>query len=118
MPANQRRYAQAVPVIYICLGIAVLIGLGIFGVKTLFLKQQLKQGAERLSRQRKDLAEVTVNNEALRTTKNQLTAIPALRTAIRTGFITLKQIEPRFVLNIPFERRTVATVLPDSEGGR
>ena len=48
MPANQRRYAQAVPLAYICIGLAILICAGTFGIKILMLKQQLKQGAEHL----------------------------------------------------------------------
>ena len=118
MPANQRRYSQAVPVVYICIGIAVLICLATFGIKTLMLKQQLKQGAERLNRLNKELAEVKTQIESLRTTKSQLTSIPALQAAIKSGVITLKPIEPAVVLNIPADRRTVAAALPGSEGGR
>jgi hypothetical protein len=107
-------------VVYICIGIAVLICLGTFAIKTLLLKQQLKQGGERLNRLRRELAELNTSNEALRTTKNQLTSIPALKKAIAGGIIDLKPIEPRFVLNVPADRRTVANTvaLPGFEGGR
>lgn len=49
MPANKRRYAQAVPLAYICIIVAVLICAATFGIRVLMLKQQLKQGAEHLA---------------------------------------------------------------------
>lgn len=120
MPANQRRYAQAVPLVYICIGVAVLICAGTFGIKVLMLKQQLKQGGERLSCIRKELVEVTTINEALLTRKNQLTSLPALKKAIADGVIKLKPIEESFVVNVPPGRRTVAltTASAGAEEGR
>ena len=119
MPANQRRYAQAVPVVYICIGLAILVCLGTFGIKILFLKQQLKQGGERLGRVRRELNEVNTSNEALRTKKEQLTSLPALKKAIADGVIKLKPIEESFVVNVPAARRTVAVTTPLSgEEGR
>jgi hypothetical protein len=121
MPANQRRYAQAIPVVYISIGIAVLICLGTFGIKTLLLKQQLKQGGERLSRLRKEISELNTSNQSLLTEKNRLTSVPALTKAIADGFfIKLKPIDPRVVVNVRAGHHTVATTvgLPDSEGGR
>ncbi len=120
MPANQRRYAQTVPLAYICIGLAILICAGTFGIKVLMLKQQLKQGAERMARLRKDLNEVNTSNEALRTRKNQLTSLPALKKAIADGVIKLKPIEESFVVNVPAAPRTVAvsSLLLDAEEGR
>ena len=120
MPANQRRYAQAVPLAYICIGLAILIYAGTFGIKILLLKQQLKQGCERQGRLRRELSEVTTSNEALRTRKNQLTSLPTLKKAIADGVIKLKPIEESSVINVPASRRTVAvsTPLSDGEEGR
>jgi len=120
MPANQRRYAQAIPAVYIFIGIAVLFCLGTLGIKTLMLKQQIKQDGERLGLLRKELREFTTSNESLRTEKNKLTSIPALKEAIRKGVIKLKPIESRFVLNVPADRRSVAAhaARTGSEGGR
>jgi hypothetical protein len=116
MPANQRRYAQAVPVAYICIALAILICAGTFGIKILMLKQQLKQGGERLGRIRKELGAVNTSNELLRTRKDQLTSLPALKKAIADGVIKLKPIEESFVVNVPAARRAVAVA--DAEGGR
>ena len=119
MPANQRRYAQAVPLAYICIGLAILIYVGTFGIKILMLKQQVKQGGERLGRLRKELSTVNTSNEALRTKKEQLTSLPALKKAIADGVIKLKPIEESFVVNVPAARRTVAVTTPLSgEEGR
>jgi hypothetical protein len=120
MPANQRRYAQAVPIVYICIVVAILICAGTFGVKILFLKQQLKQGGERLGRLRKELNVVNTSNEALRTKKEQLTSLPALKKAIADGVIKLKPIDEAFVVNVPASPRTVAVSGPliDSQEGR
>lgn len=120
MPANHRPYARAIPLIYIVAVLAVLGCLGRLGIQTLMVKQQLKQGGERLHSQRKKLADLSTNNESLRTMKNQLTAIPALQKAIRAGVIKLQPIDKRFVLNVPANRRVVAaaTVMPITEGGR
>ena len=120
MPANQRRYAQAVPLAYICIVVAILICAGTFGVKILLLKQQVKQGGERLARLRKELNAVTTSNESLRTKKEQLTSLPALKKAIADGVIKLKPIEESFVVNVPAARRTVAVSFPlaDAEEGR
>ena len=119
MPANQRRYAQAIPLAYICIGLAILICAGTFGVKILLLKQQVKQGGERLGRLRKELTAVNTSNEALRTRKEQLTSLPALKKAIADGVIKLKPIEESFVVNVP-ARRTAAVRMPltDAEEGR
>ena len=119
MPANQRRYAQAVPLAYICIGLAILIYVGTFGIKILMLKQQTKQGGERLGRLRKELSVVNTSNESLRTRKEQLTSLPALKKAIADGVIKLKPIEESFVVNVPAARRTVAVTTPLSgEEGR
>ena len=120
MPANQRRYAQAVPLAYICIVVAILICAGTFCVKILMLKQQLKQGGERLGKLRKELNAVNTSNEALRTKKEQLTSLPALKKAIADGVIKLKPIEESFIVNVPAARRTVAAATPlaDAEGGR
>ena len=119
MPANQRRYAQAVPLAYICIVVAILICAGTFGVKILMLKQQLKQGGERLGKLRKELNAVNTSNESLRTKKEQLTSLPALKKAIADGVIKLKPIEESFVVNVP-ARRTVAVSMPltEAEEGR
>ena len=119
MPDNKRRYAQAVPLAYICIGLAILICAGTFGIKILMLKQQLKQGGERLGRLRKELNEVNTSNEALHTKKNQLTSLPALKKAIADGVIKLKPIDESFVVNVPARRTVAVTVsLPDAEEGR
>ena len=119
MPANQRRYAQAVPLAYICIGLAILIYVGTFGIKILMLKQQTKHGGERLGRLRKELSVVNTSNESLRTRKEQLTSLPALKKAIADGVIKLKPIEESFVVNVPAARRTVAVTTPLSgEEGR
>ncbi|MEO6788045.1 MAG: hypothetical protein ABI318_18115 [Chthoniobacteraceae bacterium] len=116
MPNNQRRYAQAVPLAYICIVVAILICAGTFGIKILMLKQQLKQGGERLGRIHKELSAVNTSNESLRTRKNQLTSLPALKKAIADGVIKLKPIEEAFVVNVPAARHAVAAA--DAEGGR
>ena len=116
MPNNRRRYEQAIPLAYICIVIAILICAGTFGIKVLMLKQQLKQGGERLGRLRKELNAVVTSNESLRTKKNQLTALPALKKAIADGVIKLKPIDEAVVVNIPAARHIVAVI--DSEGGR
>lgn len=120
MPENKRNYSQTVPIAYICIAVAILVCAGTFGVKILLLQQQLKQGGERLGRLRKDFAEVNTSNEALRTKKNQLTSLPALKKAIADGVIKLKPIEDSFVVNVPAAPRTVAvsTSLLDAEEGR
>jgi len=120
MPANQRRYAQAVPLAYICIGVAILICTGTFGIKILMLKQQFKQDGERLGRLRKELSAVNTSNEALRTKKERLTSLPALKKAIADGVIKLKPIEESFVVNVPAVRRAVAVSIPlaDAEEGR
>lgn len=120
MPHNQRRYAQAVPLAYICIVVAILICAGTFGIKILLLKQQLKQGGERLGKLRKELNAVNTSNEALRTKKDQLTSLPALKKAIADGVIKLKPIEEAFVVNVPAAPRTVAVTLhlADPEEGR
>ena len=120
MPDNKRRYAQAVPIAYICIVVSILICAGTFGVKILLLKQQLKQGGERLGRLRKELNEVTTSNESLHTRKNQLTSLPALKKAIADGVIKLKPIDESLVVHVPAARHTVAvtTSLPDAEEGR
>ena len=119
MPDNKRRYAQAVPLAYICIGLAILICAGTFGIKILMLKQQLKQGGERLGRLRKELNEVNTSNEALHTKKNTLTSLPALKKAIADGVIKLKPIDEAFVVNVPVRRTVAVTVsLADAEEGR
>ena len=120
MPANHRPYARAIPLIYIVAAIAVLGCVGRLGIQTLMVKQQLKQGGERLNSQRKKLADLNTNNESLRTTKKLLTSIPALQKAIRAGVIKLQPIDKRFVLNVPANRHVVAAanMMPDGEGGR
>ena len=120
MSDNKRRYAQAVPLAYICIVIAILVCAGTFGIKILMLKQQLKQGGERLGRLRKELNAVTTSNEALRTKKNQLTSLPALKKAIADGIIKLKPIEESFVVNVPAARHSVAVTAPppEAEEGR
>lgn len=120
MPCNKRRYAKAIPLLYICIGIAVLICFGTFAIKTLLLKQQLKQGGERLSLLRKKIDELNTHTDALRTKKEQLTSVTALKAAIKSGVIKLKPIQPNFVVNVQASRPTVAAAvsLPRSEGGR
>ncbi len=120
MPANQRRYAQAVPFAYIFIVIAVLGCAATFGIKILMLQQQLKQGSERLGKLRKEIITANTSNEALRTKKEQLTSLPALKKAIADGVIKLKPIEESSVVNVPAARRAVAsaTVMADAEGGR
>jgi hypothetical protein len=120
MPANQRRYAQAVPLVYICIGLAILICAGTLGIKILMLKQEIKQGGERLGKLRKELSAVNTSNESLRTRKEQLTSAPALKKAIADGVIKLRPIEDSFVVNVPAVRRTVAVTTPlaDAEEGR
>ena len=115
MPANQRRYAQAIPLVYICIAVAVCAYAATFGIKMLMLKQQLKQGSERLTRLRRELTAVNTSNEALRTKKDQLTSVPALTRAIQEGVIRMVPIEDRFVVTVPASRRSVATLvsLPD-----
>ena len=116
MPNNRRKYEQAIPLAYICIVVALLICAGTFGIKVLMLKQQLKQGGERLGRLRKELNAVATSNESLRTRKNQLTALPALKKAITDRVIKLKPIDEAFVVNVPAARHAVAAV--NSEGGR
>lgn len=115
MPANQRRYAQAVPITYICIAVAVLICAATFGIKVLMLKQQLKQGSERLADLRKKIISTSTGNVALRTKREQLTSLPALKKAIADGFIRLKPIEESFVVNVPASR--VAAITPRSGAG-
>ncbi len=120
MPANQRRYAQAIPLAYICIVLAILVCLGTFGVKILLLKQQVKQGGERLGRLRIELAKLNTGNESLRTRKEQLTSLPALKKAIAAGVIKLVPIDDKSpVVNVTI-RRSVAVSLPldDAEEGR
>ncbi len=120
MPANQRRYAQAVPVAYIFIAVAVLGCAATFGIKILMLQQQLKQGGERLGKLRKEISVMNTSNESLRTKKEQLTSLPALKKAIADGVIKLKPIDESSVVNVPATRRTVAAaaVMADAEGGR
>jgi uncharacterized protein YoxC len=120
MPANHRRYAQAIPLAYICIALAILICAGTFGIKILMLKQQIKQGSERLGKLRKETTAVKSSNESLRTKKEQLTSLPALKKAIADGVIKLKPIEESFVVNVPAGRHAVAVSVPlaDTEGGR
>ena len=120
MPANQRRYAQAVPVIYICIGVALLICAATFGIKVLMLKQQLKQGSERIAELRKKITAVNTGNQALRTRREQLTSLPALKKAIADGVVKLKPIEDCFVVPVPASHSAVAAITPrnDAEEGR
>ena len=120
MPANQRRYAQAVPLTYICIGVVVLICMATFGIKVLMLKQQLKQGSERLAELRKKISAANTGNVALRTKREQLTSLPSLKKAIADGVIKLKPIEDAFVVNVPAARSAVAVAAPrvDAEEGR
>ena len=116
MPGNQRRYAQAIPLAYICIALAILICAGTFGIKILMLKQQLKQGGERLAKIRRDLSAVNASNETLKSKREQLTSITALKKAIADGVIKLKPIDDSFVVTVPPARRTVAVA--DTEEGR
>lgn len=118
MPANQRRYAQAVPITYICIAVAVLICAATFGIKVLMLKQQLKQGSERLAELRKKINATNTSNVALRTKREQLTSLPALKKAITDGVIKLKPIEESFVVNVPVSRVAAITPRADAEEGR
>ncbi len=120
MPANQRRYAQAVPVVYICIGVALLICAATFGIKVLMLKQQLKQGSERLSELRKRITAAETGNQALLTKREQLISLPALKKAIADGVIKLKPIDEAFVVNVSTPRPSVVAITPraDAEEGR
>jgi hypothetical protein len=120
MPANQRRYAQAVPVVYICIGVAILICAATFGIKVLMLKQQLKQGSERLAELRKKVTAANTGNQALRTRREQLISLPALKKAIADGVVKLKPIDEAFVVNVSAPRISVAAIIPrvDAEEGR
>lgn len=108
MPANKRRYAQAVPVAYIAIVITVLVCLATFGIKILFLQQQLKQGGERLSKLRREINILNTRNEDLKTKKEQLTSLPALKKAIADGVIKLKPIEESSVVYVNSAGRSVA----------
>jgi hypothetical protein len=120
MPANQRRYAQAVPITYICIGVVVLVCMATFGIKVLMLKQQLKQGSERLTDLRKKINAANTGNVALQTKREQLTSLPALKKAIADGIIKLKPIEDSFVVNVPASHSAVAAATPraGAEEGR
>ena len=120
MPANQRRYAQAIPLAYICIAVAILVCAATFGIKVLLLKQELKQDGERLGKLRKEIEKLTTGNQALLTKKEQLTSLPALKKAIADGVIKLKPIDESFVVNVPAARRAVAATMPraDAEEGR
>jgi hypothetical protein len=120
MPSNRRRYAQAFPLTYVCVGIAVFACIVTFAVKALMMHQQLKQGAERLRRFRNDLAELKIRNEALQTRKTQLTSTPALQAAIADGTIKLIPIESRVIVDVSLTQGRVATASSQSavEGGR
>ena len=118
MPANQRRYAQAVPIAYICIFVAVLICAATFGIRVLMLKQQLKQGGEQLAGLRKKINAANISNESLRTKKEQLTSITALKKAIADGVIKLKLIEDAFVVSVPASRVAVSGATGSAEEGR
>ena len=115
MPANRKRYAQAVPVVYICIGIGIAVCIVGFCVKALILQHQVRQGGERLRRLQKEFAEVNIKNEALQTKKDQLTSTPALQKAIKDGFVKLVKIEDQFVVHVGTAGRRVAVA--SSEGG-
>ena len=118
MADNQRRYAQAVPVVYICIGVALLMCMATFGIKVLMLKQQLKQGSERLAELRRKISATSTTNQSLRTKREQLTSLPALKKAIADGTIKLKPIDESFVVNVPAARVAVTIPRADAEGGR
>ena len=118
MPANKRRYAQAVPLAYICIFVAVLICAATFGIRVLMLKQQLKQGAEHLAVLKKKISAANTSNESLRTKKEQLTSITSLKKAIADGVIKLKPIEDSFVVSVPASRVAVSTPVISAEEGR
>ena len=118
MAANQRKYAQAVPIAYICIFVAVLICAATFGIRVLMLKQQLKQGGEQLAAMRKHINAANISNESLRTKKEQITSITALKKAIADGVIKLKPIEDSFVVNVPATRVAVTSATSSAEEGR
>ncbi len=118
MPANQRRYAQAVPIAYICIFVAVLICAATFGIRVLMLKQQIKQGAEHLSVLRKKISAATISNESLRTKKEQLISITSLKNAIADGVIKLKPIEDSMVVTVSAARVAVSAPVFSAEEGR
>lgn len=119
MPANQRRYAQAVPVVYICIFIAVLIWAATFCIRVLMLKQQAKQGAEQLAGLRRKISAANTSNESLRTKKEQLTSITSLKKAIADGVIKLKPIDDSAPVVIVSAVRVAASApLVSAEEGR
>jgi hypothetical protein len=120
MPANQRRYSQAIPLAYICIVVAILICAATFGIRILMLKQEIKQDGERLVKLRNEIEKLNTSNVALRTKKEQLISLPALKKAIADGVIKLKPIDESVVVNVPAARHAVASTTPlaGAEGGR
>jgi hypothetical protein len=118
MPANQRRYAQAVPIAYICIFVAVLGCAATFGIRVLMLKQQLKQGAEHLAVLRKKISAANTSNESLRTKKEQLTSITSLKKAIADGVIKLKPIDEAAVVSVSATRVAATAPITTAEEGR
>ena len=118
MSANRPRHAQAFPVLYTFIGIAVAVCFVGLGIKALIVQQELKQGGERLKRLKKDLAELTIKNEGLLAKKDVLTSPPKLEALIRNGTLKLKPIDDKFVVRIGPVRRgvAVADAQPAGEG--
>ena len=120
MPANRQRYAQAFPLTYICIGIAVLVCFVSFSVKALLIKQQLKQDGERLVGLLKEQAKIETDIQRLETEKKKLISPPALIKAIAEKFIKLVEIDEHSVFQVDRVRRGVAAAdsRPAPEEGR
>jgi hypothetical protein len=112
MSANHRKYAQAIPLAYICIFIAILACAATFGVKILMLKQEIKQDGEHLGKLRNEIEKLNTSNVALRTKKEQLISLPALKKAIADGVIRLKPIEEGVVVNVSAARQAMASTTP------
>lgn len=108
MPENNRRYAQAVPLIAILIVVIVVVSIVGFCIKTLMVQHQVVVGGDRIKRLEKELAELSNKNEALQTKKDQLTSVPALQKAVSKGFVNLVKIDEKCVVNVSQPRSSVA----------
>ena len=114
MPENSRRYAQAVPLIAILMVVIVVVSVAAFFIKTLMVKHQVVVGGDRIKRLETELAELNNKNEALQTKKDQLTSVPALQKVVSKGFVSLVNIDEKFVVNVNQPRPVVA--IAEKEG--
>lgn len=108
MPANRPRHAQKFPFIYIVAVIALFACAAGFGIKLLNVKLQTVQDGQRLTRVFKELNDVNIKNEALRTKRDQLTSLQALTQAIKTEFVKVVPIDEKYVIHVGASKHRVA----------